>query len=403
MGANVSAVLSSSTPGVTITQPNSPYPNTNENAAAVNAVPFLVSTDNTIVCGTTINFTLTVTFTGGTSTFSFSLPTCNLPPTVVSGALTAGDLQQPVGRLGRNAVVSVCGTAKACPGPLGAGPRLYDMYTFTNGPGAACVTIATTASCPSPANDIIPAAYLGSYDPTNFCTNYLGDPGGSPGAIGNSFSVNLAANATLVVVIQEANAGLAGCSGYTVTVSGLVGSGTGPGPCGPAPTVVSEKVHGGAGTFSIPMPLTGPSGVEDRTGNGGVAGIHTIRLSYTSDPTGATASVIAHNPGAGTGTVSSVSYSGNDMIVSLTGVSNAQVLTLSTSGGSVSPATVPMGFLVGDVNGNRAVNSTDITLTKSRLGLTPDATNFRSDVNAGGLINATDVTLIKQNLATALP
>ena len=76
---------------------------------------------------------------------------------------------------------------------------------------------------------------------------------------------------------------------------------------------------------------------------------------------------------------------------------------LSTSGGSVTPATVPLGFLVGDVNGNRAVNSTDITLTKSRLGLTPDATNFRSDVNAGGLINATDVTLIKQNLATALP
>jgi hypothetical protein len=403
VGANVSAVLSSSTPGVTVTQPNSPYPNTNENASAVNAVPFLVSTDNTIVCGTTINFTLTVTFTGGTSTFSFSLPTCNLAPSVVSGALTASDLQQPVGRLGRNGVVSICGTAKACPGPLGAGPRLYDMYTFTNGPGPACVTIATTASCPSPANDIIPAAYLGSYDPTNFCTNYLGDPGGSPGAIGNSFSVNLAANATLVVVIQEANAGLAGCSGYTVTVSGLVGSGTGPGPCAPAPTVVSEKIHGGAGTFSIPMPLTGTSGVEDRTGNGGVAGTHTIRLSFTTDPTGATASVIAHSPGAGTGSVSGVSYSGNDMIVSLTGVSNAQVLTLSTSGGSVSPATVPIGFLAGDVNFNRAVNSTDILITKSRLGAVLDATNFRSDVNASGSISSTDVLLIKQFLATALP
>lgn len=407
LGSNVSAVLSSSTPGVTITQPNSPYPNTNESAASVNAVPFRVSTDNTIVCGTTINFTLTVTFTGGTSTFSFSLPTCNVPPTVVSGALTAGDLQQPVGRLGRNGVVSLCGTAKACPGPLGAGPRLYDLLTFTNGPGAACVTIATTQSCPTPANDIIPAAYLGSYDPTNFCTNYLGDPGGSPGATGNSFSVNLAANATLVVVIQEANAGLAGCSGYQVTVSGLVGSGTGPGPCAPAPTVVSEKVHGGAGTFPIPMPLTGTSGVEDRRGNGGVAGEHTIRLSFTTDPTGATASVIARTAGVGggvpAGTVGGVSYSGNDMIVNLTGVSNAQLLTLSTSGGSVSPAVVPIGFLRGDTNASRSLSASDVAQTKNAISHLLDGTNFRTDINVNGTTNAGDVAEVKASFGTSLP
>src|SRR5204862_8165257 len=112
----------------------------------------------------------------------------------------------------------------------------------------------TTASCPSPANYIIPAAYLTSYDPNSLCTNYLGDPGGSPGMIGNSFSVDVPANATLVVIIQEANAGLAGCSGYQVTVSGLLGSGIGPGPCAPAPTAVSRKTHGAAGIFDILMP-----------------------------------------------------------------------------------------------------------------------------------------------------
>ncbi len=401
-GANVSAVLSTSTPGVTITQPNSPYPDTNENGVAVNASPFLVSTSNVFACGTTINFTLTVSFSGGSSVVNFSLPTCQVPTITTNGALTAGDLQQPNGRLGRNGVASTCGTVKACPGPLGAGARLYDQYTFTNGPAATCVTITTTQSCPTPANDIIPAAYLTSYDPTNLCTNYLGDPGGSPGAVGNTFSVDVPANATLVVVQQEANAGLAGCSGYQFTVSGLIGTGAGPGPCAPAPSVVSRKTHGGVGNFSIPLPLTGPSGVEDRSGNGGIAGNHTIVLSHSADPTGATASVIAHSPAAGTGTVNSVSYSGNDMIVDLTGVSNAQVLTLSTSGGSVSPATVPIGFLVGDTNGNRIVNASDVSQTKSRIGQTVDASNFRSDVNANGTINASDASQVKANIGSAL-
>ncbi len=402
-GSNVSAVLSTSTPGVTITQPNSPYPDTNENGVSLNAAPFLVSTSNVFGCGTMINFTLTISFDGGSSVTNFSLPTCQVPPIVTNGALTAGDLQQPTGRLGRNGVVSVCGVAKTCPGPLGTGPRLYDQYTFTNGPVAACVTIATTQSCPTPANDIIPAAYLTSYDPNNFCTNYLGDPGGSPGAVGNSFSVDVPANATLVVIQQEANAGLAGCSGYQFTVSGLVGTGAGPGPCAPAPSVVSRKTQGAAGTFDIPMPLTGPSGVEDRLGNGGIAGTHTIVLSYPSSPAGVTASVLAHNPSAAGGTVDSTSVSGNDLIVNLSGVSNKQVLTLTTSGGSVSPATVPLGFLLGDTNGNRTVNAGDAAQTKAQSGNPVGAGNFRTDTNANGLINAGDAAQVKANSGNSLP
>lgn len=402
MGSNVSAVLSTSTAGVTVTQPNSPYPATLESASSVNSIPFAVSTDAAFACGTTIDFTLTVSFGGGTSTFSFSLPSCQVAPMVINGALTSDDLQQPNGRLGRNAIGSSCGTAKPCPGPLGTGPRLYDQHTFTNGPAAACVTIATTASCPSPANDIIPAAYLTSYDPNNLCTNYLGDPGGSPGAAGNSFSVDVPANATLVVIIQEANAGLAGCSGYQVTVSGLIGSGTGPGPCAPAPTAVSQKTHGAAGTFSIPMPLTGPLGVEDRIGNGGVAGNHTIVVSYTTSPAGASANVVAHNPSAGTGDVSNVAVNGNDLIIDLTNVSDQQVLNLSISGGNVSPAVIPIGFLVGDTNANRKTNASDVAQTKARTGIPLNATNFRSDVDVSGATNSTDVTIIKGSSGAGL-
>jgi hypothetical protein len=167
--------------------------------------------------------------------------------------------------------------------------------------------------------------------------------------------------------------------------------------------VVSRKTHGGAGTFSIPMPLTGPSGVEDRVGNGGVAGSHTIVISYAISPVGATASVTAHNPPAATGGVNNVSVSGNDLIVDLTNVSNQQVLTLSTSGGTVSPVTVPIGFLVGDTNGNRAVNSTDVSQTKLQSGIAVSVANFREDVSVSGDINSSDVSLVKLRSGTALP
>ncbi|MGI8956557.1 MAG: hypothetical protein ACR2II_06550 [Chthoniobacterales bacterium] len=405
LGSGVSAVLSTTTPNVTVTQPNSPYPNTAENATGVNTIPFQVSTSAGFVCGTTINFTLTTTFAGGSSVLNFSVVTCQAPPTTVSGTLIAGDLVQE-GRMGRNTVVSLCGTAKACPGIFGSGNRRYDVLTFPNGPGAACVTITTTAPGGS-GTPVIPVAYLGSYVPpgvgtgTNICTNYLGDPGGSPNTV-NSFAVDVPANQTLVVVVQDANASQVD-SAYSVQVSGLVGSGVGTGPCAAGPTVVSRKVHGGAGTFDIAMPVTGTSGVEDRLGDGGVAGNHTIVLTFPSNPTGATATVAAHNPAVAAGSVSGVSYSGNDMIVSLTGVTDQQVLTLSTSGGSVSPAVVPIGFLVGDSTADRTVNSGDIGQTKSRSGQTVDLTNFRSDVTVDGTLNSGDIGLVKSKSGDALP
>jgi len=167
--------------------------------------------------------------------------------------------------------------------------------------------------------------------------------------------------------------------------------------------VVSRKIHGSAGTFSIPMPLAGPSGVEDRVGNGGVAGTHTIVFNYTTSPAGATASVVAHNPPGGTGTVSNVSVSGNDLIVDLTNVSNQQVLTLSTSGGTVSPVTVPIGFLLGDTNGSRSVSAADVGQTKAQSGNAAGAANFRTDTNVSGAISAADVGQVKAHSGTSIP
>src|SRR5262249_52495559 len=91
----VSAVLASSTPGVTITQPNSPYADTVIDQKVSNDVNFSVSTSSSFVCGTTINFTLTVTSAEGSSNvIPFSIPSCISAPVTISGALTLDDLQQ---------------------------------------------------------------------------------------------------------------------------------------------------------------------------------------------------------------------------------------------------------------------------------------------------------------------
>jgi hypothetical protein len=228
--SNVTATLSTSTPGVTITQPISAYPNIPENGTATNSAPFSVSTSPSFVCGTAIDFTMTVTFTGGSSTFNFSLPTCACPASTITGSLAAGDLQQTA-RLGRDGVTSACGTAKVCPGPLGTGPRLYDIYSFTNSGGVtACATITLTAGCSPATNPIIAVAYLGSFNPANLCANYLGDSGGSPNPT-NSFQVNIPAGATLLVNVHEINPGLLGCSAYTLNVSGLFCNTPGSGEC----------------------------------------------------------------------------------------------------------------------------------------------------------------------------
>jgi len=292
-GSSVSATLSSSTPEVTLTQPNSPYPNTAENATSTNAVPFSLSTSPSFVCGTTITITATINFSGGSSTFSFSLPTCGCPPQTVNGVLDANDLKM-TGRLGRDAVTSSCSLNKTCPGPIAGDTAMhaYDLYSFTNGPTAACVTITTTASCSAATNPIITVAYLGSFNPANMCTNYRGDPGGSP-APTNSFAVNVPANGTLVLNVQEITAGT-GCSGYSVTVSGLicdVDAGAACAPCQitcPANVSKSNDPNQCGAVVTYPAPTTsgtcGTVTCSPASGSFFPKGTTTVTCSTTAGP-----------------------------------------------------------------------------------------------------------------------
>jgi fibronectin-binding autotransporter adhesin len=69
--SGVSATLSSTNAGVTITQPTSRYPNLSASGMSTNDMPFQISTSPSLVCGTNIDLLLTVeTATNGT----FSIP-----------------------------------------------------------------------------------------------------------------------------------------------------------------------------------------------------------------------------------------------------------------------------------------------------------------------------------------
>jgi hypothetical protein len=172
--------------------------------------------------------------------------------------------------------------------------------------------------------------------------------------------------------------------------------------CAPmAQDAFSRKVHGGAGTFDIPLPLTGNVGVECRSGGGTNA--YQMIIDFPTTVTVGSASVTS-----GTGMVSSFSGSGTSQItVNLTGVTDAQRITMTlhnvNNGTTTGDVPVSMGVLIGDVNGNASVNASDVSLTKSQVGQTVSGSNFREDVNVNGTISATDVALVKSDVGHALP
>ena len=177
---------------------------------------------------------------------------------------------------------------------------------------------------------------------------------------------------------------------------------------------VSRKTHGAAGTFDINMPLTGSSGVECRSGGAthdySLVATFTGNVNVTGMPQ---AQVITGSGCVGSSGVcdpnGTVSVSGNIVTVPLTNIADAQVINVQingVNGAGDEPAVnvnIPMGILIGDVNGNRAVNSSDVALTKSQVGQNVGAGNFREDVNANGTISSTDVAIVKSDVGTSLP
>lgn len=176
-----------------------------------------------------------------------------------------------------------------------------------------------------------------------------------------------------------------------------------------SPYVTSRKNHL-LPTLHIPAFLTCDlplnPGVECRTG--GPLGIHQLVFRFpknvTLNPPNGTPAV---RVSSGIGTVTQFVASNNEVVVDITGVANAQTITLTLAGVSdgtnTADVVVPASFLLGDINGNGSVNSTDISQVKSQIGTAFSAANCRSDLNLNGAINSSDVAITKSASGTGLP
>ena len=164
-----------------------------------------------------------------------------------------------------------------------------------------------------------------------------------------------------------------------------------------AQSAVSRKTHGVVGDFDVPLPLTGNVGVECRSGPA-----HQMIVNFAVPVTASGASVTS-----GIGSVGNFSVSGAQVTVNLTGVTNAQRITVTlvnvSDGTNIGNVPVSMGVLAGDTNGNAATNAADVSLTKSQSGQPVTGSNFREDVNFNGSINASDIGLVKSSSGTSLP
>jgi hypothetical protein len=78
------------------------------------------------------------------------------------------------------------------------------------------VTVDTNTACTG-VHFIFIGAYLGSFDPNNICSNWIGDSGSSPNPE-QAFSFDVDNGQTFVVVVSELTPD-AGCASYTITVS----------------------------------------------------------------------------------------------------------------------------------------------------------------------------------------
>ena len=91
------------------------------------------------------------------------------------------------------------------------------------------------------------------------------------------------------------------------------------------------------------------------------------------------------------------------MTVPLTGVTDVQTLTVTLTqvtdaSSQVLPDTaISANMLIGDVNADKVVNNTDLSLTRDQVGVPVTSANFREDVRISGTINSPDVKAVRES------
>lgn len=249
--SDVTATLTTSTPGVTILSGSRSYGNIAAGATGTSVQPFSFRLDPSYPCAAPIRFLLTLNYAGavagvtpqthvlkvGTGRSSFSVTT-NLDPTPPPSSpdYTATTTFQTNERLSSGRAASSCAAKNPDTQLASPGNRRVDTYTIMNDGPARCLTVfldppldngATDANV---GNSINVAAYS-VYDPANPAgpgSNHLGDIGGHITSLNGEFSFSFIApaNASYTLVVYERNAGIMDASQpqftqYRLTVTGL--------------------------------------------------------------------------------------------------------------------------------------------------------------------------------------
>ncbi len=156
---------------------------------------------------------------------------------------------------------------------------------------------------------------------------------------------------------------------------------------------VSRQVHGAAGAFDL-------QGIECRSG--GPDNRYQMIVTFPQPVTFRRAAITS-----GTGTVANTSSKGAEITVNLSGVTDAQTITLTLFGVSdgvhTNDVATKLSILVGDVSASGSVTDYDLFLVQSQAGQPVTSANFREDVRANGAIGPADASLVRLKIGTVLP
>lgn len=374
----ISGTLTTTTPGVFISNPNSrAYPNIAAlTGNGTNVTPWRFTLGDSFVCGTRIDFTLTVDYQNGVGpqTFTFSVnsdPPVNVPTTLDTTAPPANPAYTATtgaqtGRLFRDGIPSTCASPKANPG-LGAtttGARQYDAYVFTAA-NSGCITVTLTSGS---AAGLFSVAYNSSgFVPATPNVNYLADAGGSN--ITTSYAFNVTAGQQFTIVVHEVNTGGGIGVNYTLNVNGSIRI-----PCSNpnrVPTAVAQNVtvNTGAGCTADVPPSAVNNGSSDPDGPGDITSIFvtpaspypigvnnvilTVRDSQGAESQ-ANATITVNNPAPVLGVYPNT-------LVNAGGNTTVTPSAAPTDNGSVSTLTAAAPGFTGTLSGNPATGVITVT------------------------------------------
>ncbi|MEQ1518258.1 MAG: isopeptide-forming domain-containing fimbrial protein, partial [Usitatibacteraceae bacterium] len=394
------------------------------------------STSGTITMQDTIPTGLTVTSVSGTNWTCTNAATVSCTRTLALAAgtssvitLTANIAANAPASITNTAAVQVSGESNSGNNSgasvISVGAAAPDLTltktspsTFVQG-GAASYTLAVSniGTLPTTAayavTDAMPTG-LTAGTPTGAGWNCAAS---TSTVVSCSNSTVLAPGASAVLSIPVTIAGTAPASiTNTATVTGGGESNTGNNAASvtvavasqPVPvlvSVVSSKLHNGVNydfTIDHTQLIDGAISIEPRTGSSG----HTLVFHFDIPVTSVDALPSVTDAGGNPVGNASASVVGGDVVVALLNIPDRQRVTVTISalnGIPTATAKSALGYMLGDFNGTRSVNSSDISGVKARSGQTTNALNFMFDLNATGAINSSDISAVKARSGTSLP